>query len=454
MRTWCLCQICTCGRHHCPHGTTRIYENSGVSCPTTEYLEKYPMHGNILPPQSLKPKQEFRACREKMEGITTFKSDYRPYEVVKQPCRVPEEYKPKQGKIDLGTTYKRDFKSYKVQPVAIVQPLERKQVIKGKLDTVPTYKDDYRAWDIQKSELYKPEHAYHPPTVKFGNATTFQDDYVPQELKPRRSCKPSPVPKRSTVPFNGETSHRLDYVPHELEFKIARPREVYKPTDRPFEDLTTHRCDFQGLAGDMAKICKPPYTRVTPNAPFAGSTEFRASFQAWEVPAPGAKKAAEYVPPPGSMQSHSTSHLDYVPHPASRAAPIRPGAPRSSSHVPFQGRSTTKEDFPAWESRRPGLVQPQPQIPGPSGRFDGVSTFRAHYVPHELIPTASCKPPTVALQSAAPFDDATTYSIEYTPKKQEVCPASCPSPPGYVFETTDPQGHRRFRRIAPALKAF
>ncbi|XP_073852630.1 stabilizer of axonemal microtubules 1 isoform X4 [Macaca fascicularis] len=142
MRNWCLCQICTCGRHHCPHGTTRIYENSGVFFPTTEYLEKYPMYDNVLPTQSLKPKQEIRACRGKMEGITTFKSDYRPYEIVKQPRHVPEEYKPKQEKIDLGTTYKQDFNSYKVQPVAIVRPLERQQVKKGKLDIVPTYKEN------------------------------------------------------------------------------------------------------------------------------------------------------------------------------------------------------------------------------------------------------------------------------------------------------------------------
>uniref|UniRef100_A0A8I5UHI9 Uncharacterized protein n=1 Tax=Pongo abelii TaxID=9601 RepID=A0A8I5UHI9_PONAB len=72
-RSWCLCQICTCRRHDCPHGTTRIYENSGAFCPTTEYLEKCPMYDSVLPPQSLKPKQEIRACRGKMEGITTFK---------------------------------------------------------------------------------------------------------------------------------------------------------------------------------------------------------------------------------------------------------------------------------------------------------------------------------------------------------------------------------------------
>ncbi|XP_019599088.2 stabilizer of axonemal microtubules 2 isoform X2 [Rhinolophus sinicus] len=425
-----------------------------MCCPTTEYLEKYPTYGSVLPAQSLKPKQEFQAYRGKMEGITTFKSDYRPYEIIQQPRHAPEEYKPSQGEIDLGTTYKRDFNSYKIQPVAIVRPLERQQVKKGKLDTVPTYKDDYRAWEIQKSELYKPEQSYYPPTVKFGNSTTFQDNYVPWEIQPRQSFKPSSIVQRPTVPFNGDTSHRLDYAPYQLESKLARPKEVYRPTNQPFEDLTTHRCDFQGLVGATAKICRPAHSRVTQNAQFEGSTEFRDSFQPWEIPPPKVKKVQEYVPPTGSMQLHSTSHLDYVPYQAERVIPIRPISHRRNHHFPFQGKSTTKEDFPAWESCRQGLIKKQQQIPNPSGKFDGLSTFRSHYVPHELIPTESCKPINVPLQSSCPFDDVTMYSTEYVPKKQEICPASYPSPPGYIFENTNSQGHKFFRKITPAVKAF
>ncbi|XP_019495761.1 PREDICTED: stabilizer of axonemal microtubules 2 isoform X1 [Hipposideros armiger] len=453
MRSCCLCQICTCGRHHCPHGTTRIYENTGVYCPTTEYLEKYPTYGSVLPAQSLKPKQEFRAYRGKMEGITTFKSDYRPYEIVQQPRHVPEEYKPKQGEIDLGTTYKHDFNSYNIQPVAIVRPLERQQLKKGKMDTVPTYKDDYRVWDLQKSELYKPKQAYYPPTVKFGNSTTFQDNYVPWEIRPRQSSKPISVVQRPSVPFNGDTSHRLDYAPYQLESKTARPKEVYKPSNLPFEDLTTHRCHFQGLAGETAKLCRPAHTRVTQSAQFEGSTEFRDSFPPWEIPPLKVKKVQEYVPPAGSMQLHSTSHLDYVPYQATRVVPIRPVSHRSR-RFPFQGKSTTKEDFPAWESCRQGLIKRQQQIPNPAGKFDGLSTFRCHYVPHELIPTESCKPVSVPLQSSHPFDDVTMYSTEYAPKKQEICPASYPSPPGYIFENTNSQGHKFFRKITPTVKAF
>ncbi|XP_036134038.1 stabilizer of axonemal microtubules 2 [Molossus molossus] len=453
MRTRCLCQICTCGRHHCPHGATKIYENSGVYCPTTEYLEKYPTYGSVLPAQSLKPKQEFRAYRGKMEGITTFKSDYRPYEIAQPPRRVPEEYKPKQGDLDLHTTYRRDFNSYNVQPVARVRPLERRRVRKGKVDTVPTYQDDYRAWDVQKSELYKPEQAYCPPTVKFGNSTTFQEDYVPRETQPRHSFKPSAGAQRPTVPFNGDTSHRLDYVPHRLEPKSARPKEVYRPTSQPFEGLTTHRCAFQGLAGETARTCRPAQARTTSDAQFEGSTEFRDSFQPWEIPPPEVRRAQEYVPPAGTMQLHSTSHLDYVSYPATRAAPIRPVPQRRSNRFPFQGKSTTQEDFPAWESCRPGLIKPQPQIHSPAGKFDGLSTFRSHYVPHQPVPAESCKPARAPLHSPSPFDDVTVYSTAYTPKKLGVCPASFPSPPGYVFENTNPQGHKFFRRITPRVEA-
>uniref|UniRef100_A0A2K5IWI0 Stabilizer of axonemal microtubules 2 n=1 Tax=Colobus angolensis palliatus TaxID=336983 RepID=A0A2K5IWI0_COLAP len=387
-------------------------------------------------------KQSMKLCFK----FIYFRLDYHPYEIVKQPHHVPEEYKPKQGKIDLGTTYKWDFNLYKVWPVAIVRPLERQQVKKVKLDTVPTYKDDYRAYDLHKSELYKPEQTFHPPTVKFGNSTTFQDDFVPQEIKPRQIFKPSSVVKRSTAPFNGITSHRLDYIPHQLELKFERPKEVCKPTDQRFEDLTTHRYDFQGLIGETAKICRPVHTRVTQNAQFEGNTEFRECFQPWEIPSPEVKKVPEYVPPTGSMLLNSTSHPDYVPCQANRVVPIRPVSHRRSNNFPFLGKSTMKEDFPAWENCHQGLIKKQEQIPNPSGKFDGLSTFRSHYVPHKLIPTESCKPLNIAFKSSVPFDDVTMYS--------EICPASYLSPPGYIFENANSQGHKFFHKISPTVKTF
>ena len=134
--------------------------------------------------------------------------------------------------------------------------------------------------------------------------------------------------------------------------------------------------------------------------------------------------------------------------------PIRPVSCRRNNSFPFQGKSTTKEDFPAQESCCQRLIKQEQQIPNPSGKFDSLSTFRSHYMPHELIPTESCKPVNVLFKSSIPFDDITVYSPERAPKKQEICPASYPSPPGYIFENTNSRGHKFFHTIAPMVKAF
>ncbi|KFQ09767.1 Protein FAM154B, partial [Leptosomus discolor] len=436
-------------RHRCPHKPTRIYDNGQQPCLTTEYAEKYPKYSNISPPWSLKPKQEYQVHRGKMEGITTFKSDYLPYDIVKRPFQVQEEHKPKTGKIELGTTYQKDYNAHKVQPVTLVRPLERKHTTRGKLDTIPTYQDDYRSWEVQRREASKMEHIYHPPTQKFGNSTTFQDDFVPRELNPRQSFKPPCVAKLSDVPFDSATSHRTSYVAHQLEPKFVRSKEEYKPSNQPFEDLTTHRNDFKGLPGQLAKSCKPENAKVGSNAHFNGVTEFQDRFQPWLVSLPEVHKPKEYVPPRGNMDFNSTSHLDYIKHEVSPAVPIRPVSNPRRTNAPFQRNTTTKEDFKAWGSCRQEIIKKEQEIPKPAGKFYDLTTFRSHYIPHQIIPAQSFKPVHVVVPSSAAFQDETMYRTEYTPKKQEICPANYPSPPSYVYVNTDSRGHKFFRQLTP-----
>ncbi|XP_005989704.2 stabilizer of axonemal microtubules 2 [Latimeria chalumnae] len=414
----------------------------------TEYAEKYLQYGGVRPPNSCKPKAEYQPNGGKIEGTTTFKADFIPYDVVRRPGRVQEEYRPKSGQIDHGTTYKTDYNPHMVYPVKLVRPVEKKQVSGGKLNTLPTYKDDYRLWEIAKRGPIKREDTYHPPSVKFGNSTTFQDDFVPKGVVPRESFKPPNLPKLSDVPFNSLTSHRISYIPHQLEKRYVRPKEEYKPNSQPFQDLTVHRCDFMGIPGEFTKSCKPEHHNVSTGARFEGNSEFRDQFQPWAVSLPHVRKSIEYVPPTDRMDFNTTNHIDYTVHELQRIAPIRPVSHGRKSNVPFQGNSTTKEDFKAWEVHRQEAVKQHDEIAKPSGKFDEVTTFRAHYVPHEISLTQSCKPQNKVLQSLVPFDDGTMYRIDYTPKKTEVCPASYPSPPGYIFEDTNSQGHNIFRKLS------
>ncbi|CAH2274104.1 stabilizer of axonemal microtubules 2 [Pelobates cultripes] len=453
MKRKCICEICTCGRHRCPHNPTMIFEKSGKPCVLTEYVEKYPQYDQVLPPKSMKPKEELQENRGRMEGVSTFKSDYLPYDVLNRPRRHQEVYKPKPGHMDHGTTYKRDFNTYEIQPVAPVRPVERRQNI-GKFDGNPTYKDDFKAWDIQKRELAKQDNAYQPPKEKFGNLTTFQDDYFQKELIPRESYRPPNVSRRINIPFDGLTSHRISYIPYKLEPKLVRDREEYKPSSQPFDDLTTHRLNYKGALGELTKSFKPEHGKVGSSARFEGSSEFKDSFQPWLIPSRYIHKVDEYIPPNAHMESDTTTHRDYVQHQLSYVAPARPVSHGRRSSAPFQGNTTMKDDFKAWEAQRQGIIKREHQLPNASGKFDGLTTFRAHYQPHEISLTENYKP-YMAVRNYVPFEGETMYHSEYTAKKNEICPAVYPSPPGYVFETVDSRGHKMYRKtLTPEMNTF
>ncbi|NXS29981.1 SAXO2 protein, partial [Pomatostomus ruficeps] len=433
-------------RHRCCHKPTRIYDDGVQPNHKTEYLENYPGYGNICPPESCKPKPEVQQDRGRMDGISTFKSDYLPHDIVKRPLQAQAEYRPKSGKIDLGTIYQRDYNPHKVGPVTLARPRERKHTSDAKVDTIPTYRDDYRLWKSQRTESCKVEHAYEPPSEKFGNPSTFQDDYIPRQPNPPPSFKPCEA-KLPEGPFDGNTIHRTAYVLHEMEPMFVRPREEYKPSDQPFEDLTTHQRDFRGTPGEQAKSCKPESKKLGSDAPFKGTTEFQDRYQPWLVTAPEFHKPREYVPPTDKMDLNSTNRLDYVSHKVSPAAPIRP-APGRRTTAPFQGKTTTREDYQPWSVCRQGIIKKEQEIQKPTGKFSDSTTFRSHYTPHQTNPPQSFKPVHTVV-TGVPFKDETLYRTEYTPKKQEVCPGHHPAALGYVYVNTDSQGHKFYRQVSP-----
>ncbi|KAM4602690.1 stabilizer of axonemal microtubules 2 [Polymixia lowei] len=460
MKKLCVCEICNCGRHHCPHKPTALYGKGNTkTCVLTEYAEKFPGYRGVYhPSQSMKPKPALDHTRDKgrMDGTTTFKTDFIAHEVKRRPGRQPVEYKPYSGKIDLGTTYNQEFNPYDLQPFFPVRPKEKTYAVQAKLDTIPTYKDDFRQWDVGKRQLTKPEHNYQPPSSKFASSTTFKEDFIPRMLAPRESFKPPNVAKLSDVPFEGVTCNQLSFVQHPVEPRFVRPPETYKPSSQPLQTLTTSRQDFQGLSGELSQSCKPSpnkYSSLAASAaPFQGSTENKEKFKEWPVSLPQLHKPEEYISPTAHMDLSTTSAADYIKHHIQPFISARPYLPPKRSSAPFQNCTTMREDFQHWGThvRQPIAKKPE-EMHKSSGKIEDLTTFRAHFTPHELKPNMSFKPSNQPMRTGAPMEDSTMYRTEFTPKRISVCPASFESPPGYVFEESDDRGHRYFRKLSPKV---
>ncbi|KAJ3593572.1 hypothetical protein NHX12_005906 [Muraenolepis orangiensis] len=456
----CVCELCNCGRHRCPHKPTSLYGkgNSSATCVLTEYSEKFPVYTGLYnPPSIVKPKPEMHNNHQKrMDDATTTKTDFIPHEVTRRPGRQPAEYRPSSGKIDLGTTYTQSFNPYEMpQPSVSVRPREmiRSMENKPKMVAIPTYKEDFKQWDIHRQQLSKPEYSYQPPTCKFGGATTFQDAFVPRAVAPRESFKPADTVQHSGAPFENVTSNQLVFVTHPVEPRRQRPPEMYQPSGQPLESLTTTRRDFQGLAGELPQSCKPPTneysTMAASRAPLQGSTENKDMFQKWPVCPPQFHKQEEYVCPTEQMNLSTTSAEAYVKHQIQPFVFAKAQLSPKKSTVPFQNHTTTSEDFRPWgiHTRQP-IVRNQ-ELYKSSGKMEDLTTFRAHFTAHELRPNKSFKPTDQHAKSSAPMEDSTMYRSEFTPKRISVCPASFELPPGYVFEERDDRGHKYFRKMSP-----
>ncbi|WP_411024485.1 hypothetical protein, partial [Salmonella sp. s57936] len=81
-------------------------------------------------------------------------------------------------------------------------------------------------------------------------------------------------------------------------------------------------------------------------------------------------------------------------------------------------------------------------------KMEDVSTFKSHYIQHQLQPTVSCKPLPAPQCNKVPMDEETTYRTQFTPKKISMCPVSMDPMPGFVFEKVDDRGHRLFRKLS------
>ncbi|XP_078252998.1 stabilizer of axonemal microtubules 2-like isoform X1 [Rhinoraja longicauda] len=434
-------------RHRCPHLPSTIYEKTSKPCLITEYVEKFAPYGIVQPRESYRPREDYQRHPGKMPSMTTFRADFVPHDIPHRPSIVNEETRHPLGAMNLDTTYRRSFNLHPLQSVAPVQPADQKHLPRSKMLTIPTYKDHYKKWELSKRETMKPEHTFKAPAIKFGNPTTFEDDYTYKIPVPNQSFKPPNAARLLDVPFHDTTNYRQEYTLYKQEPPKRREPEQYRPNDMLFDGLTVHRRDFKGQPGEVTMPFRPPYTKLNSNQQFYDLTESRDKYRSWTIDQPHVHKSLEPVVPEGKMHLSTTTQTDFVEHKIQPFAPVRPLLAMSGHNIPFEGQSTMKADFKYWDSTREPLIKPRQELEKAVGRIDDMTTFRAHYVPHQINLMHSYKPRNSYIPSAIALDNETTYQTSYTSKGVDVCPASFNVPPGYEYVETDALGHKLYQPV-------
>ena len=271
---------------------------------------------------------------------------------------------------------------------------------------------------------YVSKDAWVQPTARFEGESTMNHDYRKYSQAPRQSMKPMEASKLSDAPFADDTDYRNSYKAHVLQPKFVREREQYKAPGVAFDGTTTFKRDYRGPIGEKTRSFKPDNAAYSSGQPLEDVTTNRKDYVKWPATKPYVHVQEGYKKPEGDMFMQTTHNAVYRELPLSKIQPVRP-ADAGKASGPFDGTTNYSQNYKQWQVPR---VEPhiresyQPN----NAPFEGMSTQKAHYIPHGIQPHRSYKPDNTAFQSNARFEDNTMYRQDYVPKPRAPCPCFDP----------------------------
>lgn len=149
----------------------------------------------------------------------------------------------------------------------------------------------------------------------------------------------------------------------------------------------------------------------------------------------------------GDMDLTTNYNTEFTNKPGQRAQPVRPGS-RRKIDAKFEGDTTYGQDFRKWPGDRRAPIKAGNDYEIPTVPFEGMSTYKGHYQPHEGGAARSFKPDGLAYRSDAPFDGNTLYRTEFTQKEIEPCPAALleTNRTPFVLYAEDEKGHKFYQK--------
>lgn len=441
----CLCNICNCGRHKCPHNPRGVVRQ-GEPCVYSEYKSEYKPHERYAKEKDFKPNHQPVRGDGPMDDMTTHRADYIEHPMGQHYVHKHEDYKQPDGEFDHRTNYSQHYTRKNVDPVKPIRHEERKRV-EAKFEGDPTYKSDYRRWDIQPRTKYGPNYGYQPSDVPFDGTTNYHTDFIQHSgAKRTESLRPHQAVLKSEQPFEDGTDYKSSYIRHDLPPRHIRDRESWEPNPARMDEMTNYKTDYVPRELSKTASCKPDSKPFQSDSKLSDLTTHRDDYRVLPLEKRYVKERETYKPPEGGMDSLTTHREAYTQKSVTRPAAIRPAEAKRTAAA-FDGTTQYSSDYrPHGTGERASIIKREHYSPN-EAKFEGEPTYKTDYVPYMgFAPTRSLKPSDPGVSSNAPLDDGTEYKESYTHKFLPPCPSDAllagRSDSGYVFKEQDELGHR------------
>lgn len=385
----CICQICTCGRHRCPHRplTTLHHVSTGDKVASnTEYNERYAENGNVPKREALRrAKDNIALPTDRLENATTTRTDYVPHKGEKMTSFRNVDNLRNEGELDHSTVYRNEYDAKQTERGRPVRTKDNLGTSSAKFDAQPSYRDHYQTWSTTRQPMNKRNGELELSHGPMDLSTTTQMDYKENKLERNRLTRPITATKISGD-FDGATTNRDAYRGlaggRQKNFK---PNSQYEPSEHPFDGYTTHRSDFTEKQVSRPRKSRPLTSTKISDEEFEKTTTSNQDYQPWQTQKREIRRPQSYMKPDGEMDLMTITKNDYGGDLKGEKAKLARPSTTNKHNGDFYDATTHKHDYQPLKGTRAQAAQHvSSHFFDSTSPLDGTTSYRSTYIGHPI----------------------------------------------------------------------
>eukprot|EP00111_Clytia_hemisphaerica_P001568 TCONS_00004478-protein len=448
----CICQICQCGKHRCPHYMTQPKSTKAKGpCQFSEYQTRYKGDASKIRDPIRKPDDQLKN-EGQVDYNTTHSEKFPAHQIEKRNNERPQQmYVKNSAPMELSTEYGTKYHEGKGEHYPLPDYFKRKSQPYGdgkdRVKKSVTHKDFGEKQIGEKPHIHRLEDNVQMSEDPFDHQTTHQSDFTRlQQAKEPTHRRQDQLNHSGTGSY--DTTNKDHYVQHKTGARHQKPpAAVYRPNERPFEGKSLMKSDYQQHTNrDKSEMIKYDNNLFMSKDPLDQETTNNSTYKSWEVQRRQVQDAGPtYRKPQGKMNFNKTSD-DYKQHGSQAQVTKRPRDSLDWMDKRFNGMTSYKDGYITHEGHVPEKsMAREREYHQSEAPFDAVTESKDQYKRLNAAPSKPVKRDHEMMDRSAPFASDTSYDNHFNEKKLPECPSKAivaNNFAGYKFKDDFTLGHR------------
>lgn len=193
----------------------------------------------LAPRQNYKPDNGPNISNEPFDDSTCHRADYIPHAIPAKYVRESEQYRGPVAQLDGMTTFRQDYRGQPGEPTSSYKPAGRAFQSDAPLEGETTNRRDYKTWATEKPFVHAHEQ-YQKPVGVMESDTTSRVTYTQKPLQRIAAMRPAEA-RKSSAKFEGVTNYSTDYKQLRGERAMMPKQATYMPNTARFEGNVNER---------------------------------------------------------------------------------------------------------------------------------------------------------------------------------------------------------------------